>query len=190
MDEKVKCSSDEFWLRQIRKHWKAFIVFIIGCVFALAGAIYVLFWYIESTSIGTYGTATIGEWTIAWIWEFFIYLVLWELIIVGIPVAIAFGIGWYLFWKSLSDQEKEEFNNREKKKHHGSSAGSGFSIFTFIAFSIYMYIKGEIYTPFSDQPYSFWVYSWFEALGYLLLIAGIPAIIILIIVYFTIWRKK
>ena len=190
MDKKDQCSSDEFWQRKIKEHWKAFIVFVIGCIFALAGVLYVLFWHIESSSIGLNGMATIGEWTIAWIWQFFIYLIIWELILVGIPVAIAFGLGWYVFWKRLSEEEKAEFKGREKKKHRGSSASGGFGIVTFIVFSIYMYLKGEIYTPFNNHPYSYWIYSWFEALGWLLLIAAIPAVIILLIVYFAVLRKK
>lgn len=190
MDNNYQCSSDEFWPMKIKEHWKAFIVFVIGCIFALAGALYVLFWHIESSSIGLNGTATIGEWTIAWIWQFFIYLIIWELIFVGIPVAIAFGLGWYVFWKRLSEKEKAEFKGREKKKHRGSSASAGFGIVTFIVFSIYMYLKGEIYTPFNNHPYSYWIYSWFEALGWLLLIAAIPAVIIVLIVYFAVLRKK
>ncbi|GAG25875.1 unnamed protein product, partial [marine sediment metagenome] len=91
MEEKCNYSGGEFWTRKIKEHWKAFTVFIIGCAVALAGAILVLFWFIETSPIGAMGTATIGEWTLAWIWEFFIFLVLWELLIVGIPVAVAFG---------------------------------------------------------------------------------------------------
>lgn len=190
MDGNDQCSCEEFWPSKIKEHWKAFFAFVIGCIFALAGALYVLFWHIETSSIGLNGTATIGEWSIAWIWEFFIYLIIWELILVGIPVAIAFGVSWYIFWKRLSNEEKAEFKGREKKKHRGSSASGGFGIVTFIVFSIYMYIKGEINTPFGDHSYSYWIYSWFEALGWLLIIVGIPVAIILLIVYFAVWRKK
>ena len=188
MEETV--SSEEFWPRKIKQHWKAFIVFIIGCICAAAGAVLVLFWFIETSSIGAMGTATFGEWSLAWIWGFFIFLILWELLLVGIPVIIALGLGWYLFWRSLSDNEQIEFKERDKKKHRGASAGSSFSILMFIAFSIYMYINGYFYAPFDDYPYSFWVYSWFHSLGWLLLIFGIPVVIILILVYVAIWRKK
>ena len=190
MEENSNRSCGEFWPRKIIEHWKAFTVFIIGCAVALAGAILVLFWFIETSPIGAMGTATIGEWTLAWIWEFFIFLILWELLIVGIPVAVAFGVGWYLFWNRLSSEEKAEFKGRDKKKHRGSSAGGGFGFAMFIAFSIYMYIKGDFFTPFGDKPYLYWVYSWFLALAWLLVIFGIPAAIILTIVYFKVWRKK
>ena len=190
MEENKTCSSDEFWKKIIKNHWLAFIIFIIGCICTLAGAIYVLFWHIETSSIGVMGTATIGEWTLSWIWQFFIYLIFWELLFVGIPAAIAFGVGWIIFKKRLSSEEKYEFDNRDKQKHRKSSAGGAFGIFMFIVFSIYMYIKGDFYTPFDNYGYSYWIYSWFEALGWLLIIFGIPIGIILLIVYFMVWKKK
>lgn len=184
-----KISDEDFWKQKISKHWKAFTIFVVACIFAVASTVWVLFWYIENTSVGAMGMATVGEWTIAGIWEFFIFLVIWELLIVGIPVAIAAGIGWYLWWKKgLTAEEKAEFNGRWRGK--GTAEGGGFSFFMFIAYSIYLYINGELFTPLGDYPYSFWVYSWFYTLGWLLIIVGIPAVIILTLVYFTIWRKK
>jgi len=183
-------SDEDFWPGFIKNHWKAFIVFVSGCIIALAGAIMVLFWFMETSTIGAMGTATIGEWTVAMIWSFLLHLIFWELIIIGIPATIAFGVGWFIFWKQLPEWDKKAFKARDKKKHHSSSAGGGFSILMFIAFSIYLYLIGEINTPLGNHPYSFWVYTWFTALGWLLLIAGIPAVLILIIVYFTVWRKR
>jgi len=185
----MDCSND-FWSKKITQHWKAFLVFVIGCIIALAGAVLVLFWFIETSDFGAMGTATIGEWSLAWIWGFIIYLIFYELLIIGIPAAIAFGLGWYIFWKRLSAGEKAEIKGREKKKHRGSSAGGGFGFFMFIAFTILMYLRGEFSTPLGNFQYSYLVYTWFTALGWLLLIGGIPAAIILILVYFTIWKKK
>ena len=49
--EEKDCCKD-FWSRKIMQHWKAFIVFVIGCIIALAGAIMVLFWFIQTSDIG------------------------------------------------------------------------------------------------------------------------------------------
>jgi len=190
MDETSTDSCEDFWPRKIKQHWLAFTVFVIGCIAALAGAIMVLFWFIETSPIGAMGQATIGEWTIAWIWEFFIYLILWELLLVGVPVAVAFGVGWYVFWKRLSAEEKDEFKGREKKKHRGSSAGGCFGIIMFIAFSVYMYLNGDFFTPLGTFPYSYLVYSWFQALAWMLIIFGIPIAIILVLVYVLVWRAR
>ena len=188
MEEKEKCSNGEFWKQQIKKHWKIFTVSIIGGIFAIVVTLLVLFWFIDTSLIGAMGTATIGEWTLAWIWEFFIFLMLWELLYVGLPVVVVFGVGLYLWWKRLPSEEKMEFKGRWRGR--GTAEGGGFSFGMFIAYSIYMYITGDFYTPFGDFAYSYWVYAWFHTLAWLFVIFGIPTAIILIIVYFTVWRKK
>ncbi|KON33264.1 MAG: hypothetical protein AC479_05220 [miscellaneous Crenarchaeota group-6 archaeon AD8-1] len=181
-------NDDDFWKRKIVKHWKAFVVFIIGCVLAAIGAVMVLFWYIENSPIGAMGTATIGEWTLAWIWEFFIFLILWELLIVGIPAGIAFGVGWYLWRRNMPEEEKAEFKG--KWKGRGTAESGGFGFFMFIVYTIYMYFNGDLFTPFDTYPYSYWVYAWFHTLAWILIIIGIPAAIILPIVFFKVWHKK
>ena len=188
MEENGSCSDGEFWKRKIQEHWKLFTVFIIGCVAAIAGALLVLFWFIETSPIGAMGTATVGEWTLAWIWEFFIFLILWELLIVGIPIGVALGLSWYFWWKKISAGEKAEFKGRWRGR--GTAEGGGFGFGMFIAYSIYMYINGDFFTPFGDYPYTYWVYSWFHTLAWLLVIFGIPTAIILTIVYFKVWRKS
>jgi hypothetical protein len=188
MDEKRNISDGEFWKQKITEHWIVFTIFIIGCAAAIAGALKVLFWFIETSPIGAMGTATIGEWTLAWIWEFFIFLILWELLIVGIPVGVALVVGWYFWWNRLSAEEKAEYKGRWRGK--GTAEGGGFGFAMFITYSIYMYIKGDLFTPLGNYPYTYWVYSWFHTLAWLLAIFGIPAAIILTIVYFAVWRKK
>ena len=188
MDEKGNYSDGEFWKRKIKEHWKVFTAFITGCVVATLGALLVLFWFIETSPIGAMGTATIGEWTLAWTWEFFIFLILWELLIVGIPVGVAFGVGGYLWWNRFSAEEKAEFKGRWRGQR--TAEGGGFGFFMFIAYSIYIYINGDFFTPLGDYPYRYWVDSWFLTLAWLLVIFSIPAAIILTIVYFKVWRKK
>ncbi len=186
--EENNSSDGEFWKRKIQEHWKVFMIFIVGCAAAVAGALLVLFWLIETSPIGAMGTATIGEWTLAWMWEFLIFLILWELLFVGIPIAIALGLGWFFWWKRLPANERAEFEGRWRGRRTAEGGGFGFGMF--IAYSIYMYIKGDFFTPFGNHPYSYWVYSWFLTLAWLLVIVGIPAAIILPIVYFKLWRKK
>jgi len=183
----------EFWKQKIAQHWKAFAVFVAGCVLAIVGAIMVLFWHIQTSPIGNMGTARIGDWTLAWLWAFFLVLIGWELLFVGIPVVVAVGLGWYLWWNKLPEDEKAEFRNREKEEKHrrrNAAGGGGFSFFMYIAYSIYIYANGAFFTSFNTYPYTFWVYAWFLTLAWLLIIFGIPIAIILVIVYFAYWRKK
>jgi len=186
--------SDElFWKQKIKKHLTAFIVIIIAGICIVTGAILVLFWFIQTSPIGLQGTATFDQWSLDWIVGFYILVILWELLFVGIPTGLFFGVGGYIWWNRLPDEEKQEFKARDKKKTHtkrNAGGGGGFSFFVFIAYCIYMGIQGNYYATFGSQPYSYWVYSWFLTIMWILIIIAIPICLILLIVYLTVWRKK
>ena len=186
--------SDElYWKKTIKNHLTAFIIIIIAGVCIVTGAVLVLFWFIETSPIGLQGTATLDQWSLDWIVGFYILMILWELLFVGIPTGLFFGVGGYIFWSRLPDEEKQEHKARDKKKSHrkrNAGGGGGGSFFMFIAYCIYMGIQGNYYAAFGSQPYSYWVYSWFLTVMWILIIVGIPVCIILLIVYLTVWRKK
>ncbi|TKJ21349.1 MAG: hypothetical protein CEE42_13890 [Promethearchaeota archaeon Loki_b31] len=186
--------SDElFWKQKIKKHLTTFIVIIIAGICIVTGAILVLFWFIQTSPIGLQGTATFNQWSLDWIVGFYILVILWELLFVGIPTGLFFGVGGYIWWNRLPDEEKQEFKARDKKKTHtkrNAGGGGGFSFFMFIAYCIYMGIQGNYYAEFGSQPYSYWVYSWFLTIMWILIVFGVPICIILLIVYLTVWRKK
>ena len=186
--------SDElYWKKTIKNHLTALIVVIIAGIGVITGFLLVLFWFIQTSPIGLQGTATFDQWNLDWIVGFMLLIIGWELLFVGIPTGLFFGVGGYIFWKRLPDEEKQEYKAREKKnKHRKRNAGGegGFSFFVFIAYLIYMGIQGNYYTAFGSQPYSYWVYSMFFTIMWILIIFGIPICIILLIVYLTVWRKK
>ena len=186
--------SDElFWKQKIKKHLTTFIVIIIAGICIVTGAILVLFWFIQTSPIGLQGTATFDQWSLDWIVGFYILVILWELLFVGIPTGLFFGVGGYIWWNRLPDEEKQEFKARDKKKTHtkrNAGGGGGFSFFVFIAYCIYMGLQGNYYAAFGSQPYSYWVYSWFLTIMWILIIIAIPICLILLIVYLTVWRKK
>ena len=186
-------SDEQFWKKKIKEHIPLLIVVIIAVVFAFIGALVVIIWFIETSPIGAQGTALIGDWSLDWIVGFYILVILFELLFVGIPAGLFFGVGGYIWWKRLPDEEKAEFKAREKKNKHrkrnaGGSGGGG--LLMFIAYAIYMGVQGNYYAPFSSQPYSYWVYGMFYTLMWMLIIFGIPICIILLIVYLTVWRNK
>jgi len=181
-----------YWEKKIKQYWKPFVAIIIAIICAFIGAIIVGIWFIETSPIGAQGTALVGDWSLDWIVGFMILIILWELLFVGLPLGVFFIVGFYIWWKRLSDEDKAEFKARDKKKHRrrntGGSGGGG--LFMFIAYCIYIGIQGNYYAPFSSQPYSYWVYAMFYTLMWIGIIFGIPICIILIIVYFAVWRKK
>ena len=190
MNEDLK--EKTYWEKKIKEHWKPFVVVIIALIFAFIGAIIVLIWFIETSPIGAQGDALIGDWSLDWIVGFMILLILWELLFVGLPVVVFFIVGFYIWWNRLSDEDKAEFKARDKKKHRTRNTGGegGGGLLMFIAYCIYIGLQGNYYAPFSSQPYSYWVYAMFYTLMWLVIIFGIPIGIILIIVYFAVWRKK
>jgi len=176
-------SDEQFWKKKIKEHMRLFIVIIIAGACIFTGALLVLFWFIQTSPIGLQGTATFDQWNLDWIVGFYILLILWELLFVGIPTGLFFGVGGYIWWNRLPDEERQEFKAREKKKTHvkrNTGGGGGFSFFMFIAYCLYMGIQGNYYAEFGSQPYSYWVYSWFLTLMWIFIILGIPACIILL----------
>ena len=186
-------SEEQYWKKKIKEHMPLFIIIIIAAVVAFIGALVVIIWFIETSPIGAQGTALIGDWSLDWIVGFYILIILFELLFVGIPAGLFFGVGGYIWWKRLPEEEKAEYKAREKKNKHrkrnaSGSGGGGFLMF--IAYCIYMGIQGSYYAPFSSQPYSYWVYGMFYTLMWMFIIFGIPICIILLIVYLTVWRNK
>jgi len=186
-------SEEQYWKKKIKEHMPLFIIIIIAAVVAFIGALVVIIWFIETSPLGAQGTALIGDWSLDWIVGFYILIILFELLFVGIPAGLFFGVGGYIWWKRLPEEEKAEYKAREKKNKHrkrnaSGSGGGGFLMF--IAYCIYMGIQGSYYAPFSSQPYSYWVYGMFYTLMWMFIIFGIPICIILLIVYLTVWRNK
>ncbi len=193
MENKNELSDEVFWKRKIKEHYKTFIVIIIAGVCAIIGLLLVLFWFMQTSPIGGQGSWLFNDWSLMHVVCFIILLILWELLFVGIPVALFFGVGGYIWWNRLSEEKKQEFRDREKKKTHRAreaGGGGGFGLFMFIAYCVYMAVQGYYDVSFGTFPYSFWIYSWFLTLMWILIVLGIPACLILLIVYLTVWRKR
>ena len=186
-------SEETYWKEFAKKNWKLIVVAIVACVILFIVALVVIIAYINASPIGGMGTWTLNEWTLNYIVGFIIQIILWELLFVGLPAGIIFGVGGYLWYTRLSEEDKQEHKAREKKnKHRKRNAGGsgGGSFFMFIAYCIYVAIDGNYNALFGSQPYSYWVFAGFYTMMWLLIIFGIPIGIILLIVYLTYWRKK
>jgi len=190
-------SEEEFWKKKIKEHWKTFAVMIAAGVCLAIGALLVFLWFINITPIGAIGgiggTLPIAQWTLEMVLLFMIFSFLFELLFVGVPAALFFGVGGYIWWRRLPAEEKQEFKDREKKKTHrarNAGGGGGGGFFMFIAYYIYMFVQGFHTVQFGAVAYSFWIYHCFLTLMWIFIVLGIPALIIVIIVYFTVWRKK
>ena len=193
MANEEKVSEEQFW-KGIAKEYRTIIIIAIAAVIVLfIGALLVGYWFIQTSPLGGQGTWTFDEWTLNYLVGFMILIMLWELLFIGVPAGVFFGVGGYICWSNLPQEKKQEFKDREKKKSHRKKdygGGGGFSFFIFIAFCILIALKGKYNAQFGSESYSFWIYSWFEAFMWIFIYFGIPVIIICIILYLTVWRKK
>jgi len=178
-------NKEDFWKGLVKKHWKIYVLFIVGCIVACIGAILVLMWFMGYQAIGGYGTWNIGMWSIKSFIGFVIRLVLWEFLIVGIPAIVVVVLVWVLWFKKLPAEEQENHKfwfrrgeHRDKideKQTRRTGGGAGiFNLFVFIVFIIILAIDGTFNTPIGTLPYSYFVYTWLWALFWIGIIAGIP----------------
>ena len=183
-EEKVKYD----WQKLVRKHGKVLAAFIIGAIVAGIGCFLVMVWHIEASPIGGGGDWTIDQWSLASIVSFGLILLMWEVLFVGVPAIVFFGVFGYMWWKNLSTETKEEFKAENKKKKWQSSnttRGGGGSGFIFLVFCIVVAIKGQWGTLFNVLPYSWYVYTWFEGFAWVGIIIGIPMLIGATVWYLT-----
>jgi len=193
MENSEELSDEKFWGSKIRQHWKEFIIVIIAGIVACIGVILVVFWFILTSPIGQYGTWTFNQWTLMHVVCFAILLILWELLFVGVPTGLFFGLGGYIWWRRLPDEEKQEFKARTKKETHKArnwGGGGGFGFFMFIAFCIYVAVDGYYDTPFALLEYSYFIRACFLTVMWIVIYFGVPVAVIMLIVYLTVWRKK
>ena len=187
-------SDKTFWQNKAKEFSKVICVVIAAVICIIIGWILVFIWFVETSPIGLQGAATFNDWTLDWVVGFFILLTLWELLLVGVPTGLFFGVGGYLWWRNLSDEVKQEFKDRDKKgkahrkeKYGGSG---GFSLVVFIGYCLLHGIRGTYNATFGTRSYIYWVSTWFETIMWIFIVLGGPILIIVVIWYLTKGRKK
>ena len=195
MSENEEVSDETFWKGKLRKHKNALFILIIAGICVFIGFILVMLWVIEANPFVDPRTYGFNTWTLNYVVGIMILMVLWELLLVGVPVALFFGLGGYLWWRGLPEEEKQEMKERDKKKRSHKAekyggGGGGFSFIMFIAYCIYIAVDGNYNAQFGSRPYTYWLYSYMLTFMWIFIVLGVPTAIILIILYFTKWRKK
>ena len=93
----------------MRKHWNAVAIFVMACALALAGAVYVFLWFVRNAQSTGLVPATLGLWTMGNLVAFILNAIFWELLLIGIPVAMGAVAGW-LWWRRLPDEERRGYH--------------------------------------------------------------------------------
>ena len=175
IDIETKTDPNE-WKRFLKKHWNMFVYWIIAAIFVVISGVLVYLWFVgEAQSTGLV-PMVLGQWTMEHMITFILHLIFWELVIIGIPVAIAAIIGW-LWWKKIPDEERKEYTFF-KKSSRTRNGGGGISFLFFVAFCIKLFNDGNWNIAIASWTLNYVVESIITILVYSAIIFGIPAIII------------
>jgi len=172
--------SEKIWKVFLRRHWKISIVFLIGAILALIGAILVYLWFVGDAQATGLVPATLDLWTMGYLITFLLYMILWEFLLVGISVILVVAAIFFLWWKKLPQWEREEYKRGNLffgKSSRRSNAGNGITFLVNVIFILKVYIDGNWDVPFADWTFDYLVYSYLLALIVVLVIFGIPAIL-------------
>ncbi|WP_455142907.1 hypothetical protein [Candidatus Hodarchaeum mangrovi] len=186
-------SNETFWKNLVIQYWYFVVIFGLIVIAAIIGFILILDWYINTNPIGGQGTWTFDQFSMGTVIELVIFLILWELVIVGLPTFIIGGIIvaiiWYgIFAPDLKEEIKLRVKKEEeyKKKYGRKSEGSGlFGFLMFIGVCIYIFLDGNWATEFGNLSFGYFVDAWITVFIWVLIIFGIPAVVI-----GTIWFIK
>jgi hypothetical protein len=164
------------WRSFMRMHWGAAAVLGLAVALAFAGAVYVFLWFVGNAQSSGMVPGILGLWTMANLVTFILYVIFWELLLVGVPTAIAAVVGWR-WWKRLPEEERGggQFGGRKR-----SAGGGGVSLLFFIGFCLKVFIDGKWNVPIATFTLNYVVGSIITILVWGLIIFGIPIAIGLI----------
>ncbi|MFX0147406.1 MAG: hypothetical protein ACFE8E_06615 [Candidatus Hodarchaeota archaeon] len=182
-------SEESFWSGMIKKYWYALLIYCIGFIGAIVGVILVFLRYIGDPGIAGGGTWTFADFSVGYLILWCIFLILWELLLVGLPVIAYLAIVTAIFWfVVLSEEDKTAIKGRERKerkikKTSGGSGAAGFLFF--IAFICVLAIDGRLFIPFNTPGlyYTYFIFAYLVGVMWTLIVLGIPVLIIVIIYY-------
>lgn len=162
----------------MRKHWRAVAIFVVACALALAGAVYVFLWFVKNAQSTGLVPSSLGLWTMANCVTFILHTIFWELLAIGIPVAIGAVAAW-LWWRRLPDEERRGYRFFGRRSRATGGSG-GLSFLFFIAFCIKVYLDGNWNVAIATWTLNYVVDSMVLILEWVLVIFGIPIAIAMV----------
>ncbi|MBO0887888.1 hypothetical protein J2P12_02175 [Candidatus Bathyarchaeota archaeon] len=166
-------SMENEWRSFVRKYWRIGVVFVVAAVLFFAWSVYVFLWFVGMSQSSGLVPSVLNLWTMSHLVTFIVYAVLWEILLVGVPIVVAGVVGWQLWWKKVPEMERRfHFGGRKR-----STGGGGGSLLFFIAFCVKVFIDGKWNTPIASFTLDYVVGSMITILVWGLVTIGIPAAI-------------
>jgi hypothetical protein len=172
MTLEVEAEQGSDWKKFMRKHWNIVAVFVVAIILAVAGAVYVFWWFTGYAQTTGLVPSTLGFWSMANAVFFILHLIFWELVFIGIPAIIGAVIGWQ-WWKRLPEEEKKEYHLFGRRSR-SRNAGGAVSTLLFIAFAIKVYVDGNWNVAISAYTLNYVVGSMIIIFAWIAAIFGIP----------------
>jgi hypothetical protein len=166
-------SVEKDWKMFMRKHWGIIALFAVAVVLAVAGAVYVFWWFAGNAQSTGLVPSTLSFWTMNNLVIYILNLIFWELVLIGIPVGIGAVIGWQ-WWKRLPLEERYNLFGRSSRSRN---AGGAISPLLFIAFAIKVFVDGKWNVAISAYTLDYVVESMITILIWIAAIIAIPATI-------------
>ena len=169
-------NEDKIWKIFFKRHWKIFTLFLAGAILACISALLVLIWYIGDAQATGLVPSTLNLWTMGYVITFLLNLILWEVLIIGIPVLIVVAAIYFLWWKKLPDDERQEYRHGHLfgKRSRKTDGGGAISFLINIFFIFKIYADGNWNEPFADWTFDYLANSYLTAFIWVAIIFGIP----------------
>ncbi|HMD79326.1 MAG TPA: hypothetical protein VKF39_05005 [Nitrososphaerales archaeon] len=165
------------WKGFMRRHWGAVAVFAITAVLAVAGAVYVFWWFVGLAQSSGLVPSSLGLWSMGNLIGFILNAIFWEILLIGIPVIVGAVIAW-LWWRRLPAEERHGYHWGKSARRSGTSGG--FGLFFFILFVIKVYLDGKWNMAIATFDLNYVVGSMITILVWVAVVFGIPATIVAI----------
>lgn len=172
---------DEEQKRFLKRHWKMTIVFAVIIAAAVAAAILVFLWFIDTAQTSGLVPSMLGEFTIGYLITLILHMIFWELALVASWVIVVVAAIYFLWYKQLPEEEQDITRGERGRREEGDAFGFLVAVFWLII----TWIEGRWDLAFEAWTLDVWVYSWISAFLWVLLIFGIP-----IAVYFFYWISQ
>jgi hypothetical protein len=163
---------DEEKRRFLLKNWKMTLVMAVCIAAAIVVAFLVFLWVV--TEAASIMPVSLGDWTIGYLVTFILHMIFWELLLVatwGIPLAAV------LYWQFSKLPDADLWKPGRGRRE----GGDAFGFLIGIAWLLMLWIDGRWNQTFQVWTFTEWIYSWLTALGWVLMIFAIPAVIIFIL---------